>query len=142
MRKTYHGSCHCGAVQFECEVDLASAVTSRCNCSICMKTRFWKSLLPAADVRVLQGEGALTAYRFGSNTIGHMFCRTCGVKVFGRAHFDTVPFGDVTLDGDYVAINVAALNDATDDELASAKIIYENGRNNAWDKVPAETSYL
>ena len=47
MRKTYHGSCHCGAVRFEAELDLAGE-TSKCNCSICTKARFWKSVVPAA----------------------------------------------------------------------------------------------
>jgi hypothetical protein len=134
--KTYHGSCHCGAVRFRAAIDL-SAGTSKCNCSICMKARFWKAIVKADQFELLQGAEALTDYQFGGSTgagIHHFFCGHCGVKTFGRGHLEGF--------GDFVAVNVAALDDATDAELAAAPVTYEDGRHNKWDSPPAETRYL
>jgi hypothetical protein len=133
MKKTYHGSCHCGAVRFECELDLAEG-TSRCNCSMCAKTRLWKAIVGTDAFRLVEGADALTQYRFGSHSIQHVFCRRCGVKPFGRGHFDEI--------GDFVAVSVACLDDATDEELAAAPITYEDGRNNRWEQAPAITRHL
>jgi hypothetical protein len=133
MKKTYRGSCHCGAVRFECDLDLAEE-TSRCNCSICTKSRFWKSVIKADAVRLLAGEEQLTEYQFGGKNIRHFFCGTCGVKPFGRGHLDDF--------GDFVAINIACLDDATDEELAAALVSFQDGRDNAWERAPAETRYL
>lgn len=36
MAQKYKGSCHCGSVQFEAEVDLKSGA-NKCNCSLCFK---------------------------------------------------------------------------------------------------------
>src|SRR5688572_27151302 len=84
MQKTYHGSCHCGAVRFECELDFAKG-TSKCNCSACGKYRFWKAIVMAPSFRLLQGQDALADYQFGSHTIHHRFCKHCGTKPFGHA---------------------------------------------------------
>lgn len=141
MKKIHHGSCHCGAVRFTCELDLAAADTSRCNCSICAKTRYWKTLVKAQDVHLLQGKEALTDYQFGSNTIHHFFCSRCGVKPFGRAHLD-ITFQGEELKGEFYAINLATLDDASDQELARAPLRFEDGRNNNWEAAPAETRHL
>ncbi|WP_274426517.1 GFA family protein [Chelativorans sp. YIM 93263] len=134
MEKTYHGSCHCGAVRFSADLDLSEG-TSRCNCSVCAKARFWKSVVPAKEFQLLAGEDSLNEYRFGSGSIAHLFCRTCGVKPFGRGHLEE-------LGGTFYAINVACLDDAAPEELASAPVTFEDGRNDAWDRAPKETGYL
>ncbi|MCT8999979.1 GFA family protein [Chelativorans intermedius] len=134
MKKTRHGSCHCGAVRFCADLDLGDG-TSRCNCSICAKGRFWKAIVADADFQLLSGQEMLSEYRFGSNSIAHLFCRTCGIKPFGRGRLEE-------LGGTFYAINVACLDDATPEELASAPVAFEDGLNDAWDRVPAETRHL
>ena len=132
MKRSYHGSCHCGAVRFEAEIDL-TAETSRCNCAMCTKTRLWKSVISPSDFHVLQGEEALTEYQFGKRSIQHLFCRICGAIPYSRGEFEGKPF---------VAINIASLDDATDAELAKAPVVFQDGRNDAWQREPVETGYL
>jgi hypothetical protein len=134
MMKTYHGSCHCGAVRFECELDLAAG-TSKCNCSACAKGRFWKAIVMAPSFRLSRGAEALLDYQFGHRVIHHLFCKHCGIKPFGRANVKE-------LGGEFYAVNVACLDDATVEELATAPVQYEDGRHDQWDKAPAETRHL
>ena len=75
------GGCHCRKVRFEAEVPERVALID-CNCSICRATGFLHLIVPHADFRLLTGERALTAYRFGTGTANHLFCATCGIKSF------------------------------------------------------------
>ena len=83
----HHGSCHCGAVQFEVRTPLTPA--ARCNCSLCRrKGALMSPLFPAADLRIVQGEDALTLYQFNTRTARHYFCKHCGIYPFHQTRKD------------------------------------------------------
>jgi hypothetical protein len=137
MKRVYRGSCHCGAVGFECDADLAAG-TSKCNCSICAKGRFWKAVVPASDFRLLRGHDALSVYTFGGDTgagIRHHFCSVCGIKPFGMGEHEA-------LGGKFYGINIACIDDLSDAEREALPVKFEDGRNNRWEAAPAETRYL
>lgn len=96
----YHGSCQCGAVSYDVDVDLDNTIT--CNCSRCQRMGFVLSFAPAENFHLHAGSENLTEYRFGSRSIRHLFCRTCGVESFAQG---TMPNGSTV-----VAVNVNCLD--------------------------------
>jgi hypothetical protein len=134
MKRTYQGGCHCGAVRFECELDPADG-SSRCNCSICAKGRFWKAIAKGDAFRILKGADALTTYGFGRGAIHHQFCRTCGIKPFGRGDMEA-------MGGVFYGINIACLDEPAPETFAAGVISYEDGRHDAWSKPPMEKRHL
>ena len=120
MTRTYAGSCHCGAVRFEADLDLSQS-SYRCNCSICRRTRFWPAVARQADFRLLSGEAELTPYRFHTGKNEHYFCRICGVRPFG--------IGTDTPIGAMVGVNIGCLEGIAEADLAQIPITCVDGMN-------------
>ena len=132
MLKTYRGSCHCGAVRFEAELDLTQS-SYRCNCSICRRTRFWPAIAKPENFRLLSGEADLTEYLFNTRKNRHYFCKHCGVRAFG--------VGTETPIGVMYGVNLGCLEGVSDEELSRVPIMYVDGRNDKF-APPVHFSHL
>ena len=79
MAMTHHtGSCQCGAVAFEADVDLDSTIT--CDCSRCRRLGSVLAFTPPDQFKLLRGAGAMTPYQFNKHAISHQFCKICGIQ--------------------------------------------------------------
>lgn len=119
--KRYTGSCHCGAVRFQVDLDLSQPVT-RCNCSICAKVAQTGVIIKPAAFALLAGEADLSDYVWGSKIGTRRFCKHCGVHCFGAGHLEQ-------LGGDYVSVNVNALDEV---DVSKLTILYWDGRHDNW----------
>lgn len=140
MKRAYQGSCHCGAVRFEADIDLGDGIR-RCNCSFCLKLGMKKALVPYEAVRVLSDRLLLEEYRpvpshWPEGDINHYYCSTCGAHPLSRA------FLEKEMGGHFWAVNVACLDNATEEELAAAPVIFEDGRRDQQMQAPTITAYL
>lgn len=96
------GGCHCRSVRFEGEVSEPLTALD-CNCSICRMTGFLHVMIPHDRFTLHSGRDDLVAYRFGTGTAEHLFCRRCGVKSFyqPRSHPDAWSVNANCLDDEF-----------------------------------------
>jgi hypothetical protein len=94
------GQCHCGTVRFQ--VTLADGFNTilRCTCSYCRMRGAVVAMANAGGITFLQGEDALTSYRFHSGAAEHVFCSRCGIYTHHQRRSDQNQY----------AVNVACLD--------------------------------
>ena len=137
--KTYSGSCHCGAVRFTADIEFGKDSTTRCNCSICTKTRAWFTIVRKEHFHLTEGADAMADYQWtppgrSKPNLHYRFCKTCGVRAFGQGEQEA-------LGGVFYAVAISALDDADPDALA-ASIKYVDGRHDHYDQAPADTRLM
>jgi hypothetical protein len=130
--ETYVGSCHCGAIRFEADIDLDEG-SNRCNCSYCAKVRAWFAFAKGSErFRLLDGSG-VSEYRWTApgRHEAHLtftFCRNCGVRTFARGELES-------LGGTFHAVSVPTL-DLSPERFAAVPVRYVNGRDGRYDETP------
>ena len=113
MKQTYTGSCHCGDVRFEVDMDLDHVRV--CDCSLCRKRGALIHRVEDEDLRVLTALEALTLYQWHTRVAKDYFCPRCGVLPFRRPR--TAP--------EMWAVNVRCLDGV---DLNSIPIAHVQGR--------------
>ncbi len=96
----YSGSCQCGAVSYEVDVDISEPIA--CTCSRCRRLGSLLAFAPISDFKLLSGADAMTDYQFNKHVLHHLFCATCGIQ--------THALGTGRDGSEMVAINVNCLD--------------------------------
>ena len=94
------GKCHCGAVRFEATLGDGLNSIRRCTCSYCRMRGAVVVTAATGGIKFLQGEDALTSYRFNTRTAQHFFCSHCGIYTHHQRRSDQSQYG----------VNVACLD--------------------------------
>ncbi|WP_414694352.1 GFA family protein [Phenylobacterium sp.] len=79
---TYSGSCHCGRVRFEVQVELDHVRV--CDCSICRRRGALIHRVLDSDFKLLTPLENLSRYKFHTRQATDYFCPNCGILPFRR----------------------------------------------------------
>lgn len=138
-KKHYHGSCHCKAICYEVDLDLAKG-TNRCNCSICWKARAWFAFVGGDDFQLLTRPDEMSEYRWTpagkpEPFLTYSFCRHCGTRIYATGDHES-------MGGRFYALNIPTLDDVDKDELAVAPLTFIDNLHNRPDRKPDDTRLL
>jgi hypothetical protein len=119
--ETRVGTCHCGAVRFEVDLEDGLSNLRRCNCSLCRRKGAIMASVPVERLRVTAGADRLTLYQWNTRTARHYFCSVCGIYTHHQRRSNPREFGFnvACLDGvDPFALGPIGLGDGAAQSLA------------------------
>jgi hypothetical protein len=137
--RRYHGSCHCQAVRYEAEFDLAAG-SNRCNCSLCSKARAWFLFVRGDKFKLLAGNDVLSTYEWvppgrAESGLTYRFCSRCGIRLYAT--------GDLAqLGGRFYAIHVPTLDDVDREQLVHAPLNFVDNAHDRPDRAPEDTRLM
>lgn len=120
----HHGTCICGDVQFEVELDLAKG--SRCNCTMCTKLGVIGSIVKPAAFKLLSPESSLGSFTRTPEIGSRSFCARCHIYCFSKGHLEM-------LGGDFVSVNLNCIDGF---DVTRAEIGHWDGRHDNWNAGP------
>ena len=112
----YQGSCHCGAVAFDVEGDIASAMS--CNCSMCQRKGSLLWFVPRDTLKLTTSEESSRVYMFNKHLLKHHFCPVCGIHPYAE--------GKDPKGNDMAAVNIRCLEGI---DLEAITITHYDGRS-------------
>ena len=118
---TIKGSCHCKATTFE--VSHAPENVTQCTCSFCSKRGALWAYYQPADVKIFT-DAAHATYQWGSKTIKHNFCATCGCTTYTETPDWST--GQPDFDNPKISINARLFDDF---DLDTVEVVVIDGKN-------------
>ena len=87
----YSGSCHCGAVTFRIDAEIAELTT--CDCSLCTRKNALMAKVHESGLEILSGKDVLSLYQWNTRRAEHYFCSRCGIYTFHRKRSEPDHYG-------------------------------------------------
>jgi hypothetical protein len=107
------GQCHCGAVRFEATLTDGLNTIRRCTCSYCRMRGAVAVSAEVGGIRLLQGDGKLTSYRFNTGSAEHFFCSKCGIYTHHQRRSNQNQYG----------VNVACLDGVSPFDFSEVPVL-------------------
>ncbi len=93
MAEIKAGRCHCGAVEFEVQLENGLEQLRRCNCSLCSRKGAIMAGVPISALTVTKGEQSLSLYQWNMKIAKHYFCKHCGIYTHHQRRSNPGEFG-------------------------------------------------
>ena len=93
MSDIRRGTCHCGAVEFQVELEGGIADLRRCGCSLCRRKGAIMASVPLEKLTVVRGDDELSLYQWNTKTAKHYFCKNCGIYTHHQRRSNPKEYG-------------------------------------------------